>query len=269
MKTTQKLRCAAMFVLLSVAMTQTQAQNNGVAFPDLNKTYLKTGDFVNIENLGKIAIGETYHQVRLLIGNPHFSEGIGSPNAYNYAFNFFTNQAKGEYITCQYQVQFSKEHKVTGMFWRDNQCANYLVKKEAPPPPPAPPIQRTITLAADGMFAFGKSGFNDLLPAGQQKLTQAAAQIVNEFNLSALQVIGHTDRIGSDASNAALSLARAEAVKQFLASRGVPAGLISTRGMASAQPVVNCTGAKSPAVIACLLPNRRVELIFSGTAKSM
>lgn len=268
MKTTQKISCAALFILLSTAIAPAQAQTNGVAFPELNKTYLKTGDFVNIENLSKVAVGETYHQVRLLLGNPHFSEGIGSPDAYNYAFNFFTNQAKGEYITCQYQVQFSKEHKVTGTFWRDNQCANFLVKKEAPPPP-AQPVQRNITLAADGMFAFGKSGFNDLLPAGQQKLTQVAAQIVNEFNLSALQVTGHTDRIGSDASNSALSLARAETVKQYLASRGVPAGLISTRGMASAQPVVECAGAKSPAVIACLLPNRRVELVFSGTAKTM
>ena len=47
--------------------------NNGVHFPDLNRSYLKTGDFVGPDHIRRINNGLNKDQVSLQIGNPHFS----------------------------------------------------------------------------------------------------------------------------------------------------------------------------------------------------
>ena len=49
---------------------------------------------------------------------------------------------------------------------------------------------------------------------------------------------GHTDRLGSDAYNQKLSERRAEAVRDYLVSKGVPKDKIEAIGMGEKQPVV-------------------------------
>ena len=85
-----------------------------ITWPDLKDSYLKTGDFVSISALKSVGAGQSYEQVRLAIGNPHFSEGLGNPDEFNYAFNFYTNAEKTEWVTCQYQVTFNEHHRVDG-----------------------------------------------------------------------------------------------------------------------------------------------------------
>ena len=237
---------------------QATETTKSITWPDLKNSYLKTGDFVSISALKSVGAGQSYEQVRLAIGNPHFSEGLGHPNEFNYAFNFYTNTAKTEWVTCQYQVTFNKDHRVDGRDWRDQTCEQYLESKKVPEAHP-------LTLSADGMFAFDKSGFNDLQPTGQQRLRDLVGQLNSGYkNLREVNIVGHTDRFGSNEYNAALSVARANTVKRFLVVNGIPAHIIRTSGMGEAQPVVECAGAESPAVVACLLPNRRIEITVSG-----
>ena len=75
-----------------------------------------------------------------------------------------------------------------------------------------------------------------------------------------INVIGHSDRIGNDKANLALSTRRAEAVRDYLVARGVQAGLITAVGRGSIEPVVECTAERGEALVACLAPNRRVEV---------
>ena len=75
----------------------------------------------------------------------------------------------------------------------------------------------------------------------------------------------------SQAYNQKLSVRRAEAVKSYLVSPGgVDAGRISAVGMGESQPVTkaeDCRGAgPSPKLIACLQPDRRVDVEVSATA---
>jgi OOP family OmpA-OmpF porin len=53
------------------------------------------------------------------------------------------------------------------------------------------------------------------------------------------EIIGHTDAQGRHASNVSLSLARAQAVKTYLVSKGLPADKLSTSGMGPDQPVAS------------------------------
>ena len=94
-----------------------------------------------------------------------------------------------------------------------------------------------------------------------------AQQIRDGYNLKSIVITGHTDRIGSDAKNMVLSQNRANTVKQYLAAQGIASNLIVTQGVGSSQPTVTCPGPASKAVIACLQPNRRVDIAIEGSAK--
>ncbi len=138
----------------------------------------------------------------------------------------------------------------------------------APPPPPPPPpvVPSKVTFSADSLFAFDKA---ILKPGGQQELDEFAAKL-SGANFDVITVTGHTDRIGSHAYNQKLSERRAETVKNYLVSRaGIAQDKIATKGVDGSDPVTkpsDCKGKKvSKALIACLQPDRRVEVEVSGT----
>ena len=75
-----------------------------------------------------------------------------------------------------------------------------------------------------------------------------------------ITVEGFTDRFGSNQSNDALSRERALSVKNHLVAKGIDASTIRVIAKGETEPVVYCPGHKTPAVIACLKPNRRIAV---------
>lgn len=136
----------------------------------------------------------------------------------------------------------------------------------APPPPPPPVLPRKVSFSADSLFDFDKASVK---PSGQQELDKFSAELKGtQFDV--INVTGHTDRIGSHVYNQKLSERRAEAVKGYLVtSAGVAADKIVTKGVDGAEPVTkpgDCKGTKATkALIACLQPDRRVEVEVVGT----
>ncbi|MGO1541055.1 MAG: OmpA family protein [Luteimonas sp.] len=133
-----------------------------------------------------------------------------------------------------------------------------------PPPPPEQdmqPLPSTFLerLSADGLFAFGKSGIDDLSDEGRVALDDLAARLV-ERPVEIVHVIGHSDRIGTPTAIHRVSSERANAVRDYLIERGVQEGLITAVGRGSVEPVVECDGGSSQEAIDCLAPNRRVEV---------
>ncbi|WP_269506705.1 outer membrane protein OmpA [Burkholderia sp. IMCC1007] len=145
-------------------------------------------------------------------------------------------------------------------------CDGALVA-QAPQPPvapaPAPAItSQKITYQADALFDFDKA---TLKPAGKQKLDELASKIEG-MNTEVVVATGYTDRIGSDKYNDRLSLRRAQAVKSYLVSKGVPANKIYTEGKGKRNPVTTgCNQKNRKQLIACLAPDRRVEVEVVGT----
>ncbi|WP_118179401.1 outer membrane protein OmpA [Paraburkholderia phosphatilytica] len=135
----------------------------------------------------------------------------------------------------------------------------------APPAPAAPVIQsQKITYQADALFDFDKA---ILKPAGKSKLDDLASKIQN-VNLEVVVATGYTDRIGSDKYNDRLSLRRAQAVKAYLVSKGIEANRIYTEGKGKRNPVTtDCHQKNRKSLIACLAPDRRVEVEVVGTSK--
>jgi len=94
------------------------------------------------------------------------------------------------------------------------------------------------------------------------------ANDLSQVSYDAVRVAGHTDPIGSDAYNQALSERRAGTVQGQLVTQGVPADRISATGYGESQLKVtpaDCASAKSrAALIECFQPNRRVEVTVEG-----
>ena len=80
------------------------------------------------------------------------------------------------------------------------------------------------------------------------------AQVLAEDNKSAILVTGYTDNTGNDSINIPLSQARAQSVKNYLASQGVSSSRIDAQGLGSSNPIA------SNATAAGKEQNRRVEI---------
>jgi OOP family OmpA-OmpF porin len=135
----------------------------------------------------------------------------------------------------------------------------------APAPPPPPQVQK-ITLASKALFDFDKAV---LKPEGKAAIdSEIISKLSGVQRLELVLVTGHTDRIGTQAYNQKLSERRADAVRDYLVSKGVPRDKIETLGMGKTQPVpgVVCNMKAMKELIACLAPNRRVEVEVKGEA---
>lgn len=155
------------------------------------------------------------------------------------------------------------------------ECDPDLVKKEEPklaakaaepapkPAAPAPKLMpEKVTFSADALFDFDKAV---LKPAGKDALNQFADKLKG-VNYEVIVAVGHTDRIGSEAYNKKLSVRRAEAVKAYLVKeKGIAAERIYADGKGEAEPVTKPGDCKGKGAIACLQPDRRVEVEVAGT----
>jgi OOP family OmpA-OmpF porin len=141
----------------------------------------------------------------------------------------------------------------------------------APAPPPvavaAPTLKPkpTVTLGAAELFAFNQA---TLTPAGRAKLDKEVVERAkNQYaEIRSISIGGHTDRLGTSQYNQKLSERRAEAVRTYLVSRGMDGSKIQSHGYGKTNPVKACPAQTDrKALIACLGPNRRVEIEISGT----
>ena len=146
-----------------------------------------------------------------------------------------------------------------------NAGVSYRFGQGAAPVVAAPEVvSKTFNLNSDVTFAFGKA---NLKPQAQAALDGIYGEIA-QIHSAKVAVAGYTDRIGSDAGNLKLSQRRADTVANYFVAKGVSADAISATGYGKANPVTGATcdqvkGRK--ALIACLAPDRRVEIAVNGT----
>jgi len=122
-----------------------------------------------------------------------------------------------------------------------------------------------ITLDSKVLFDFDKAV---LKPEGKAAIdSQVVGKLAAMQKLEVVLVTGHADRLGSDAYNQKLSMRRADAVRDYLAAKGVDKAKIETLGMGEKQPLVQCDQKNRKELIACLQPNRRVEVEVKGEGR--
>jgi OOP family OmpA-OmpF porin len=94
-----------------------------------------------------------------------------------------------------------------------------------------------------------------LKPAMKAALDDVAAKVMATQGDEHLEIIGHTDSVGSDAYNQGLSERRATATADYLMSQGIAADHITTKGMGESNPVASNSTAAGRS------KNRRVEIL--------
>lgn len=125
-----------------------------------------------------------------------------------------------------------------------------------PPPPPPPARFEKVTMSATELFTFDSAKLNP----NQPKLDDIANVLNANSGINDVVISGYADRLGSDKYNLKLSERRANAVKDYLVSKGVAANRLNAVGKGEANPVVECNDKKRADLIKCLEPNRRVEV---------
>jgi OmpA-OmpF porin, OOP family len=137
----------------------------------------------------------------------------------------------------------------------------------AAPEPPRPVIQK-LTLSTDVLFDFGSA---ELKEGGKRRLDQLVGEIKGA-DVDEIIATGHADRIASDEYNQKLSEARAEAVKNYLSGQGANAQRVTAEGKGESSPVTGADCSKmgperasNKKLVACLQPDRRVEIEVLGT----
>lgn len=125
------------------------------------------------------------------------------------------------------------------------------------PPPVAQPTSEKVSFAAAALFDFDQSAVK---PDGKAALDELLVKLQGS-DLEVMVSVGHTDSVGSSDYNQKLSQRRAEAVKAYLASKGVEAARIYTEGKGEAQPMADNRTPEGRA------KNRRVTVEIVATRK--
>jgi OOP family OmpA-OmpF porin len=147
-----------------------------------------------------------------------------------------------------------------------------LPKEKCEPKKPAvaaAPVAKAITISAKELFDYNKAV---LKPEGKAAIDrEVVAKLKDVGPIKQVLVTGHTDRLGAQQYNQKLSEKRAEVVKGYLISKGLPANKIETMGAGKTQPatgVPKCDD-KLPKkkLVECLAPHRRVTIDVTAEPK--
>lgn len=236
-----------------------------LVFANPDSAWLPQGTYPSLDALRGVAPGMSKAQLYEMFGRPHFREGFVNVREWDYLFHFKT--ATGV-VDCQYKVVFDSQMALSHTHWREPSCANLLkpaepevriVERVIEKPVSATPSER-VKLAADALFDYNKSHLEDLLPGGVERLDALVDKLRRSGDIERVSIVGHTDELGGTAYNAQLSTARAVTVRDYLAARGIAVEQMSATGVGEAVPLVRCTERTLARQVACLAPNRRVEV---------
>jgi OmpA-OmpF porin, OOP family len=156
---------------------------------------------------------------------------------------------------------------------------------EVPKPVPVPgvvkeiapvtaPVIVPVSLTANALFNFDKRDLTNVRPYSKDQIDTMLTQLKAGVEIQSIRLVGHADRLNSTGNinyNQKLSEDRVETIKTYLLNAGVAASLIRTEYKAESEPIEACTKAKfrsTTELQECLLPNRRVEIVATGTKRA-
>jgi len=124
----------------------------------------------------------------------------------------------------------------------------------------------TITVETTPLFDFDRI---TVRPDSKAKLDELVAKLKG-VHYAEIVAVGYADPIGTTSYNFALSRRRAESVEDYLETKGVLAAKVETEGRGETEEYASlssCGGLRREPMIACLQPDRRVEVTVVPTSQ--
>lgn len=123
--------------------------------------------------------------------------------------------------------------------------------KAAPAPAPPPPVQKIAYIDISDRIQF-EPGRAVILEPSKKVLEEVVKAMDAHADVELVEIEGHTDWLGTETANLELSTKRADAVRDYLVSRGVASTRLTPHGYGENKPIADNTTSEGR------LANRRV-----------
>ncbi|MEG2430666.1 MAG: outer membrane protein assembly factor BamE [Acinetobacter sp.] len=231
-----------------------------VVWPAPGKAMLGTGEgvFPTPGNIPLLMKGMTKEQVYLLLGRPHFSEGLFSVREWDYLLHFRgLERDLNTVTTCQLKIIYKSDGHVSNIYWRSVNLKNGVC------PPDTVLKKNQYMLNTTVLFDFDQYHFSGLAPKYVHRIDEIISNI-KEKHYDYIYIYGYADKQGSSEYNTRLSLLRAQAVANYFIANGLPKNKVFLKGMGESVPEAYCPDLHKDKFIECLYPDRKVVIVASS-----